>query len=155
MTITTIQVEAGWRALAILRSPQRSLFEEEPSSAAAGDEAERIVRVFSSNRAAFYGRLLAGEVHCTPKLVADFVAGLDMRHRPKSLLDPACGHGHLLATVAAAAESPILRGVEISDHIANIASQTWGEAVEIINGVRWSGFPGQPPSLTSEAGHRP
>ena len=22
-------------------------------------------------------------------------------------------------------------------------------------GVRWSGFPGQPPSLTSEAGHRP
>jgi len=21
--------------------------------------------------------------------------------------------------------------------------------------VRWSGFPGQPPSLTSEAGHRP
>jgi hypothetical protein len=134
MTITPIQVEAGWRALATLRSPQRSPFEEEPSCAAAGDEAERIVRVFSSNRAASYGRPLAAEVHCTPKLVADFVAGLAKRHRPKSLLDPACGHGHLLATVAAATESPILRGVEISDHIANIASQTWGEAVEIISG---------------------
>lgn len=134
MTITTSQVEAGWIALAILRTPQRSLFEEEPSCAEAGDEAERIVRVLSADRAASYGRLLATEVHCTPKLVADFVAGLAQRHRPKSLLDPACGHGHLLASAAAASEAPILRGVEISDHIANRASQTWGEAVEIISG---------------------
>jgi len=134
MTITTLQAEASWKAIDILRKPQRSLFEEEPSSTEDKDETEKIVRVFTADRAVHHGRAAAPEMHCTPKLIADFMAGLAQRIRPKSLLDPACGHGLLLATVAAASEAPILRGIEINDDIANRASRIWGEGIEIING---------------------
>jgi hypothetical protein len=132
MTITAKQVEASWKALATLRTPQRSLFEDGPPGAE--DEVERILRVFSSDRIARYGRSPGTGVNCTPKLIADFVAGLAHRYQPKSILDPACGHGLLLATAGAASEARILCGIEIDDDIANRASQIWGETLELIRG---------------------
>jgi len=36
-----------------------------------------------------------------------------------------------------------------------VAELLHGDEEVVYGDVRWSGFPGQPPSLTSEAGYRP
>ena len=134
MTITTQQVEASWKALTSWWTPQRSLFEDETADPEDRDEIKRVLKVFASDREANPAPSFVSGEHCTPKLVAEFVAGLAQRHNPKSLLDPACGYGLLLATAAAASEAPILRGIEINIDIANRASTIWGEALELTKG---------------------
>jgi hypothetical protein len=134
MAITTQQVEASWKALASWWTPQRSLFENEAEDPGERDEAERVLKVLASDRGKNLGPSLSCGEHCTPKLVAQFVAALAQRTKPNSLLDPACGYGLLLATAAAASEARILRGIEINVDIANRASTIWGEALELTTG---------------------
>lgn len=134
MTITTQQVKASWKALASWWTPQRSLFEDETADHEDRDEIKRVLKVFASDREANPVPSFVSGEHCTPKLVAEFVAGLAQRRKPKSLLDPACGYGLLLATAAAASEARILRGIEINIDIANRASTIWGEALELTKG---------------------
>ena len=135
MAITTQQVEASWKALASWWTPQKSLFENEKVGPGdRDDEIDRVLKVFTSDRVEKLGPSLSYGENCTPKLVAEFMAGLAQRHKPKSLLDPACGYGLLLATAAAASEARILKGIEINADIAKRASKIWGETLELTNG---------------------
>lgn len=134
MTITTQQAESCWKALSSWWSPQRSLFEAESAKDGEGEEIKRILDVFTLDRGIHTGPGIEAGEHCTPKLVAGFVAGLARRHKPKSVLDPACGYGLLLATAAAASEARTIRGIEINTDIANRASMIWGESLELTNG---------------------
>jgi hypothetical protein len=135
MAITTQQVEASWKALASWWTPQKSLFENEKVGPGdRDDEIDRVLTVFTSDRGEKLGPSLSYGENCTPKLVAEFMAGLAQRHKPKSLLDPACGYGLLLATAAAASEARILKGIEINADIVKRASKIWGETLELTNG---------------------
>lgn len=54
----------------------------------------------------------------TPDVVAEFMASVGMKHRPRTVLDPACGIGNLLYFCKSA---PYLQGVDIDDTLTPAA----------------------------------
>jgi len=138
MTITTRHVDINWKALARWMNPQRSLFEDtdaDPQKEEATEEALKLLTCSTGSRRE--SSFFPGE-HCTPRLVANFVAGLAQRNKPKALLDPTCGYGFLLATTAIATEAEIARGIEISVDVASTASSIWGDAIQVAIGDAFS-----------------
>jgi hypothetical protein len=126
------QLEGSWKALALQTAPQKSLFTEDSTDVEVETAKDRVVEIFNQDRV-FHGGIygLAAE-YSTPRLVADFMAGLANRIKPQSLLDPTCGFGLLLATVAYAAEAQILKGIEINHDTAETANQIWGGAIDLV-----------------------
>lgn len=132
IAINSEQIEGSWKALANRWSNQRSLWGEDPEGTEVETATKKILEIFNQSRMQQAGFTQVHAEHYTPKLVADFVAGLAKRIKPKSILDPTCGYCFLLVTAAYAAEAELLKGIEINQNIADIASQIWGEAIDVI-----------------------
>jgi hypothetical protein len=126
------QLEGSWNALTTRLAPNRGAPDENISNPEVEIAAKKVHEIFSNwriDQAGFTGVLAE---HWTPRVVADFIAGLSKRVKPKSILDPTCGYGFLLATVASVAEAEMLLGIEINHELADKASQIWGGAIEVV-----------------------
>ena len=113
-------------------TPRKLLFTEGELSVEVEVAAERVLEVFNRGRMSQPGFTQIFAEHCTPRIVANFIAGVAKRIKPQSLLDPTCGYGLLLATTAFAAEAKVLQGIEINTETAETANQIWGGAIDVI-----------------------
>lgn len=132
MTINQQQLEGSWKAMASQVTPRKLLFTEGELSVEVEVAAERVLEVFNRGRMSQPGFTQIFAEHCTPRIVANFIAGVAKRIKPQSLLDPTCGYGLLLATTAFAAEAKVLQGIEINTETAETANQIWGGAIDVI-----------------------
>jgi predicted RNA methylase len=72
--------------------------------------------------------------HSSPKMLVDFVARIVKRLQPRTILDPVCGHGMLLAGAGALSDAEILHGVEINKEVAEFASVFLGARSNVVCG---------------------
>ena len=127
-------IEDCWEALADLTSSNSRPFKEDSADSEIDSPAKRILKILGT-RSMFQDGLTRGfGEHSTPRLVAEFVGGIAKRNKPDAILDPTCGHGLLLATAAAAAESKLAKGIELNVEVAEHASQIWGNQIRIDQG---------------------
>jgi predicted RNA methylase len=59
--------------------------------------------------------------HSTPQMLVSFIGQLAAQHSAKSVLDPTCGLGLLLHSVAKSTQAQIVHGIEINTEIGNIS----------------------------------
>ena len=95
-----------------------------------GDEvlAREIIYAWGS-----YNSPRGGNFH-TPKGVSNFIAKLAGTYSRHAVLDPTCGQGLLLSTVAEITKPSILHGIEINSQASEIAKGLLGPTASIICG---------------------
>ena len=72
--------------------------------------------------------------HGTPRTIVDFSARIVERLKAKSVLDPTCGYGILLAAGSQAAKAEVIHGVDVNDTAASVASAVLGSDARVIHG---------------------
>ena len=69
--------------------------------------------------------------HLSSPAVATFIGEIAATQKPKSILDPVCGTGILLSTVADSTGATVVHGVEIDENIARAAEVLLGGGASI------------------------
>ncbi len=133
-SINPQQLEGSWIGLTTGLSIQNSVGQKKSPNPEVEAAIARVQEIFNQDRMHKDGFARVYAEYITPKLIADFVAGLAKRIKPKSLLDPTCGYGFLLAAASSAAEAQVLQGIEINTETAEKANQIWGGAIDVIKG---------------------
>ena len=131
--ITTQQLEGCWQAMASQVTPRKLLFTEDKLCEEVEIATQKTLEVFNRGNSSLGRSTQMFPEHCTPRIVANFIAGFAKRAKPETLLDPTCGYGYLLATTGFAAEAKVLQGIEMNTEIADMANQIWQEAIDVIN----------------------
>jgi len=72
--------------------------------------------------------------HLSSPAVSSFIGEIAATRMPKSILDPTCGSGILLKTVADRTDASTVHGVEIAEDIARTASSLLGESASVFVG---------------------
>jgi len=80
---------------------------------------QRSVHIDRDDVLGFIDRNRASRQHYTPDEVAEFMATIGMRHRPRTALDPACGVGNLLYYCSSAEQ---VVGIDIDNKLTPVAS---------------------------------
>lgn len=135
---TSGQIEEKWQALAYFLNSQGRAFSAATSKFELNEEIDRFHRIFNQEQASTgKGRSIQSfevQEHSTPKLIAEFIAGVAKRRKPHSILDPTCGLGYLLAATTASAETTQRpHGIEINHKSAEIASKIWEGGIEVFH----------------------
>lgn len=133
------QIEGYWEALTNISSSHVRSITESTAESDLDSSTKRFIGILVQQSIFQDGLTRTYGEHSSPRLVADFIAGLSKRIKPDSIIDPTCGYGLLLATAAAAAGSKILRGIEINEEVAERASQIWESQINVIRGeaLQW------------------
>ena len=131
--ITAQQLEGCWQAMASQVTPRKLLFTEDELSEEVEIATKRTLEVFNHGNSSRGRSTQMFPEYCTPRIVANFIAGFAKKAKPETLLDPTCGYGYLLATTGFAAEAKVLQGIEMNTETADMASQIWQEAIDVIN----------------------
>jgi len=130
--ITAQQLEGCWQAMASQVTPRKLLFTEDELNVEVEIAAQKTLDIFKRGNYSQGRSMQMFPEHCTPRIVANFIAGFAKRAKPETLLDPTCGYGYLLATTGFAAEAKVLQGIEINTETADTANQIWGVAIDVI-----------------------
>ena len=131
--ITAQQLEGCWQAMASQVTPRKLLFTEDEICEEVDIATQKTLEVFNRGNSSRGRSTQMFPEHCTPRIVANFIAGFAKRAKPKTLLDPTCGYGYLLATTGFAAEAKVLQGIEMNTEIADMANQIWQQTIDVIN----------------------
>lgn len=73
-----------------------------------------------------------GGEQCTPKALTSFIGKLASLHPAQSVLDPSCGLGLLLHSVAASAGAQVVHGIDINTECCDVAQALLGNKATIL-----------------------
>jgi len=86
--ITAQQLEGCWQAMASQVTPRKLLFTEDELNVEVEIAAQKTLDIFKRGNYSQGRSMQMFPEHCTPRIVANFIAGFAKRAKPETLLDP-------------------------------------------------------------------